>query len=201
MKLDVPVVGILRGVAPDFLGPLMAAAYAAGLQAIEVTYNTVGAEAMIRDHRGSVPDGRWLGMGTIRNLDEAKKAVAAGAMFIVTPNTDTEVIRYAAGRGVPVIAGGLSPTEVYTAWSAGAAMVKVFPAGAYGPEYIRDLRGPFDQIPLVAVGGVAYDNVNAYFEAGAAAVGVGTTLFGKQALRDQSARAVSDNVKKFLGQI
>lgn len=201
MKLDVPVVGILRGITPDFLGPLMAASYAAGLQAIEVTFNTEGAEAMVRTQRTSVPEGNWLGMGTIRNLDEAERAVAAGAMFIVTPNTDVEVIRFAKDRNIPVIAGALSPTEVYAAWSAGAAMVKVFPAGAYGPGYIRDLLGPFDQIPLVAVGGVTHDNVQAYFAAGAAAVGVGTTLFGKQALIDRSARAAGDHVQRFLNQI
>jgi len=201
MKLDVPVVGILRGIATDFLGPLMESAFAAGLQAIEVTFNTDGAEAMVRDNRDAVPAGKWLGMGTIRNLEEAHKAVAAGAMFMVTPNTDPTVIRFAADRKIPVIAGALSPTEVYAAWSAGAAMVKVFPCGAYGPGYIRDLRGPFDQIPLVAVGGVTRENVKAYFAAGAAAVGVGTTLFGKQALIDRSARAVGDHVRQFLDQI
>jgi len=201
MKLDIPVVGILRGITPDFLSPLMAASFSAGLQAIEVTFNTDGAEAMVRKQRASVPAGKWLGMGTIRNLDEAKRAVAADAMFIVTPNTDVDVIRFCTDQDIPVIAGALTPTEVYAAWSAGAAMVKVFPAGAYGPGYIRDLSGPFDQIPLVAVGGVTHDNVQAYFAAGAAAVGVGTTLFGKQALIDRSARAVGDHVQRFLNQI
>lgn len=201
MKLDVPVVGILRGITPDFFGPLMATAYAVGLQAIEVTFNTEGAENMVRAQRQSVPAGKWLGMGTIRNLDEAKKAVAAGAMFIVTPNTDADVIHFAVDQNVPVIAGALSPTEVYAAWSAGAAMVKVFPAGAYGPGYIRDLLGPFDRIPLVAVGGVTHANVKEYFTAGAAAVGVGTTLFGKQALIDRSVAAVGDHVQRFLNRI
>ena len=117
---------------------------------------------MVAEQRPNLPAGKLLGMGTIRNLDEARKAVTAGAMFLVTPNTDAAVIAYAAERRVPVIAGAFTPTEVYAAWSAGAAMVKVFPCGAYGPGYIRDLRGPFDQIPLVAVGGVTRENVKAY---------------------------------------
>ncbi|MBT8339170.1 MAG: bifunctional 4-hydroxy-2-oxoglutarate aldolase/2-dehydro-3-deoxy-phosphogluconate aldolase [Desulfatitalea sp.] len=199
MKLDVPVIGILRGVAPDFFGQLMMSAFAAGLQAMEVTFNTLSAIEMVRTHRTRVPAGKWLGMGTIRNLEEARKAVAAGAMFLVTPNVDPSVIRYAVSHGVPVIAGGLTPTEVYAAWSAGATMVKVFPCGGpHGPRYISDLRGPYDQIPLVAVGGITAENVNSYFEAGAAAVGVGATLFGKQALADHSPDAAGEHVRRFL---
>jgi len=198
MKLDVPVIGILRGVDYDFFGPLMDAAIDAGLQAIEVTFNTHRAEEMIQAHRSRVPAGRMLGMGTIRNLKEAQKAVDAGAMFMVTPNVDVRVIEYAVSRNVPVIAGGYTPTEVYTAWSAGAAMVKVFPCGSAGPQYIRELRGPFDQIPMVAVGGVRKETACAFLDAGATAVGVGGTLFGKAALQQQSPEAIYANVKDFL---
>ncbi|MDA8138146.1 MAG: bifunctional 4-hydroxy-2-oxoglutarate aldolase/2-dehydro-3-deoxy-phosphogluconate aldolase [Desulfobacteraceae bacterium] len=198
MRLEVPVIGILRGIAHDFFGPVMGAAFEAGLQAIEVTFNTDRAEEILRSHRPLVPPGKLLGMGTIRNLDEARKAVAAGAMFLVTPNTDVEVIRYAVSQGVPIIAGAFTPSEVYAAWSAGAQMVKVFPCGSIGPQYIRELRGPFDHIPLVAVGGVRQDNVKSYFEAGARAVGVGDSLFGPQALKQRSAQEIGLNVKKFL---
>lgn len=198
MQLDVPVIGILRGVAFDFFGEVMAAAFEAGLQAIEVTFNTEQAEEMVRTHRAGLPPGKLLGMGTIRNLSEARRAVAAGAMFLVTPNTDLEVIRYAVAHQVPIIAGGFTPTEVYAAWSAGAAMVKVFPCGTMGPQYIRELRGPFDRIPLVAVGGVRQDNVKAYFQAGARAVGVGDSLFGREALRGRIVHEIGANVGRFI---
>ena len=102
---------------------------------------------------------------------------------------------------VPVIAGGYTPTEVYAAWSAGATMVKVFPCGTVGPQYIRELRGPFDHIPLVAVGGVRKETLGAFFDAGAAAVGVGDTLFGKAALQQQSPEAIYACVKDFLNEI
>lgn len=199
MKFDAPVIGILRGVEHEFFGELMQISFVAGLTAIEVTMNTPGAAAMIREYRPAVPAGRWLGMGTIRNLEEARQAVEAGAMFLVTPNCDLSVIAYANGEQVPIVAGALTPTEVYAAWAAGADMVKVFPCGALGgPSYIRDLRGPFDRIPLAAVGGVTLHNLPEYFSAGANAVGVATSLFGGKALREKNLTELGQNVKNFM---
>jgi len=198
MKLTVPVIGILRGVDEDFFPDLMQTAFEAGLQAMEVTMNTAGAERIVARNLSRVPNGRLLGIGTVRNTEEAKRALNAGAEFIVTPNTDTRLIEYACGRNVPVIAGAFSPTEVYTAWSSGAQMVKVFPCGLLGPSYIRELRGPFDDIDLVAVGGVTLENLRGYFDAGVTAVGAGSALFGKTALQDRDLKKLSKHVKKFV---
>jgi len=137
-------------------------------------------------------------MGTIRNREEAEKAVDAGAMFLVTPNTDSGVIEYAVSRSVPVIAGALTPTEVYTAWSAGAAMIKIFPCRPFGPQYIRELHGPFEQIPLVAVGGVDTGNIKEYFASGVRAVGASTSLFGRQALAERNLDEIAKNVNTFI---
>ena len=201
MQLDIPVIGILRGIDADFFGEVMATAFANGLQAIEVTINTAGAEQIVGRFRASVPPGNLLGMGTIKNLEEARRAVAAGAMFIVTPNLDPQVIEFANRQQIPIIAGALTPTEVYAAWQAGADMVKVFPCGALGgPRYINELRGPFDHVPLAAVGGVTRDNVADYFAAGARAVGVSTSLFGREALRDRDIVRLGKEVQKFLEQ-
>ncbi len=198
MKLDVPVIGILRGVDSIFFQNVMDTSFASGLQAIEITMNTEHALQIVSLHRAAVPPGKLLGMGTIRNIGEAKKAVEAGAMFLVTPNTDTKVIEYAKSNSVPVISGALTPTEVYTAWSAGADMVKVFPCQAFGPQYIRELRGPYEQIPLVAVGGVDLDNIKGYFAAGVRAVGASTSLFGRKALMEHNLEEIAQNVKKFI---
>lgn len=198
MKFDVKVIGILRGVDPAFFPEILHGSFAAGLQALEVTMNTSGAAEMIVAARDAVPQGHFLGMGTIRNLREAEQAVQAGAMFLVSPNCDLEVIAYAKRHNVPIIVGALTPTEVYTAWVAGAMMVKVFPCSSFGPNYIKELLGPFDQISLVAVGGVTMSNVLDYFLAGAKAVGVGASLFGKEALQQRDARQVSGNVRKFM---
>jgi 2-dehydro-3-deoxyphosphogluconate aldolase/(4S)-4-hydroxy-2-oxoglutarate aldolase len=198
MELTTPVIGILRGISADFFGPLLDAAFQGGLQAIEVTSNTPQAEAMIAAQRPRVPQGRLLGMGTVCNLDTARRAVDAGAMFLVTPNTDEKVIDFAIARNIPIVAGAFTPTEVHTAWACGADWIKVFPCTQMGPRYIRDLLGPFDQVPLVAVGGVTMENVGDYLRAGARAVGVGTSLFGRQAIADQLPEDIVFNVKSFL---
>jgi len=198
MEFTVPVIGILRGVDETFFPDLMTAAFDAGLQAMEVTLNTAGAERIVGKNLPRVPKGKYLGMGTVRNIDEARRAVETGASFIVTPNTDVGVIEYARGRNVPVIAGAFSPTEVYTAWNCGAWMVKVFPSGLLGPSYIRELRGPFDDVDLVAVGGVTPDNLRDYFDAGVRAVGASSALFGKTALREKDVKKLSMHVRKFI---
>lgn len=200
LTLTAPVIGILRGVLESHFGNIMKASFEAGLDAIEVTMNTPGAPGIIERNRKGLAPGKWLGMGTIRNLDEAKTASDAGAMFFVTPNTDVDVIAFAVSRNIPVIAGALTPSEVYRAWSAGADMVKVFPAGVFGPGYMKDLHGPFDNIPLVAVGGVTVENVREFLDAGALAVGVGNSLFGKQALKENSWSDVGVSVAKFIDQ-
>ena len=199
LSLTVPVIGILRGVPGDFFKELMPACFEAGLDAIEVTVNTPNAFEIIAANRAKVPPGKLLGMGTVRNLAEARLAVDAGAMFLVSPNLDIEVIAYAADLQLPTVTGALTPTEVYEAWSNGAAMVKVFPCGAMGgPRYIKELRGPFDPIPLVAVGGVERDNLAQYFAAGATAVGVSSSLFGKQALAEKNLNMLTKNVKEYI---
>lgn len=199
MQLDVPVIGILRGIEGDFFCEVMQISFAAGLTALEITMNTLGAEKIVREYIPAVPGGKLLGMGTIRTLEEAKRAVAAGAMFLVTPNLDTRVIEYANAENIPIVVGALTPSEIFTAWSAGATMVKVFPCGSLGGSaYIRDLRGPFEQIALCAVGGVSLKNLPEYFEAGAAAVGVATSLFGGKALREKNLPELALNVKNFI---
>lgn len=198
MLLDVPVIGILRGVEGTFFRNLMDASFRAGLQAIEITMNTAEVLQIVSDNLPAVPPGKLLGVGTVRNLSEAKRAVGVGAMFLVTPNTDTTVIEYARANAIPVIAGALTPTEVYTAWSAGADMVKIFPCRAFGPDYLRELQGPYEQISLVAVGGVDLNNVQKYFKAGAKAVGVGSALFGRRAFMEKDLSAIGKNVQAFI---
>jgi 2-dehydro-3-deoxyphosphogluconate aldolase/(4S)-4-hydroxy-2-oxoglutarate aldolase len=199
MQLEVPIIGILRGISAGFFAPLMQAAFGAGLQAIEITMNTEGAEEIVAANRAKVPPGKDLGMGTIRSVTEAERGAEAGAMFFVTPNYNPEVIKFAKRVNIPVIAGGLTPTEVYNAWQAGASMVKVFPCRALGgPQYIRELLGPFDNIPLVAVGGVSLDNLEEYLKAGVSGVGIGVPLFGHQAIIDQDLEAVFKNVATFV---
>ncbi len=198
-QLDVPVVGILRGVGARFFSQVMKTSFDAGLQAIEITLNTEHALDILKENIPRVPDGHFLGAGTVCCLEEAEKAIEAGAMFLVTPNVNLEVIKYAVSRNIAVIAGALTPTEIYNAWQAGAAMIKVFPCQVMGgAQYIKEIRGPFDSIPLCAVGGVTKETVQDYFNAGVHAVGVSSALFGKEALASENLEALFENVKKFI---
>lgn len=199
LQLEIPVIGILRGISADEFRNIMQTSFAAGLQAIEVTMNTQDAERIVAANRAHVPAGCYLGLGTVRNVEEAQRAYEAGAMFFVTPNLDSRVMEFARSKTIPVIAGALTPSEIYKAWAAGATMVKVFPSRALGgPAYIRELRGPFDSIPLVAVGGVTITNVSEYLQAGANAVGVGISLFGEQAVKNGDWNTVGRNVQELV---
>lgn len=201
-NLTMPVIGILRGVEAAFFRQIVLESHEAGLQAIEVAMNTVGGLKMVEECRPLLGEGQLLGMGTICTVQEAGEAIDAGAMFLVTPSFSADVIEYAKVRSVPVVAGALTPTEIYDAWKSGAAMVKVFPCQAMGgPAYIKDLRGPFDDIPLVAVGGVTFSNLKEYFSAGTQAVGVSTALFGKQALVEKDLRALTASIEKFCAAV
>jgi 2-dehydro-3-deoxyphosphogluconate aldolase / (4S)-4-hydroxy-2-oxoglutarate aldolase len=198
MNLDIPAIGILRGVEANFFGELMQGSFNAGLQAIEITMNTKDAEKIINRYRASVPPGKLLGAGTVRNMEEARIAVENGAMFLVTPIVDLKIIEYAKKNSIPVIMGALTPTEVYSAWSAGADMIKVFPIHFFGPQYLKDLLGPFENLPLMAVGGITSETVNEYFTCGARAVGVSSSLFGREALKNKDLKKIIENVKKFV---
>jgi 2-dehydro-3-deoxyphosphogluconate aldolase/(4S)-4-hydroxy-2-oxoglutarate aldolase len=140
-----------------------------------------------------------VGAGTVTDAETAKRAADAGAEFVVTPCLVPEVIDAVRNAGVAVLPGGLTPTEIFAAFSAGADMVKVFPAqNVGGAAYLRALRGPFPDIPLVPTGGVTLDNIRAMFDAGAAAVGVGSELISKEALARRDYAAIGALAAKFL---
>ena len=141
--------------------------------------DTPGAVEVLESLRSRVPANALLGAGTVTDVAGAEAALAAGASFIVTPNIDLEVIRTVRAHGIPVMPGALSPTEIWTAMKAGADLVKVFPASAVGPAYFRELRGPFEKIPLMASGGVNLENAAEFIKFGVDALGLGGALIPK----------------------
>ena len=151
---------------------------ATGVPAFEVTLQGDGAYDAIRALRAGLGDRLLIGAGTVLDVEGAAAAVDAGATFLVMPVTDVGVVGWGAERGVPVFPGALSPTEVLTAWRAGASAIKLFPASVGGAALLRELRGPFPDIPLMPTGGVTADNARSLIEAGAVAVGVGSWLAG-----------------------
>ena len=143
-----------------------------------------------------------VGAGTVTDAETARRAVDAGAEFIVTPCLVPEVIDAAHRANVAVLPGALSPTEVVEAFRAGGDMVKIFPVQSVGgAAYLRALRGPFPDIPFVPTGGVTLENLAEMFKAGAAAVGVGTELISKDALERRDYAAIAARAKQFLAAV
>lgn len=151
-----------------------------GVRLLEVSLVTTDAFHVIAEVARLAPDGCVIGAGTVLSHDDVARAQDSGARFMVTPAV-TEAVAESVARGIPVLAGVLTPTEVVTAMNLGASAVKLFPAGAGGPAYLRALRGPLPGVPFVPVGGVDAALAAEYFAAGAVAVGVGSPLLGDAA--------------------
>jgi 2-dehydro-3-deoxyphosphogluconate aldolase/(4S)-4-hydroxy-2-oxoglutarate aldolase len=139
-----------------------------------------------------------VGAGTVLDPETARAVILAGAEFIVSPNLNLKVIEVCHRYGKVVIPGTLTPTEILTAWEAGADIVKVFPAGALGPGYLRDIKGPFPQIRLTPTGGVNLENTPDFIRAGAVAVSVGTSLVDRKAVSQRRYDIITENARKFV---
>lgn len=150
----------------------------AGIRSVELTLTTPGTFdrwAVLRDRYEPVLD---LGIGTVTTAADLARAIEVGAAYAVTPITSPALVSQAADAGMPIVPGGLTPTELHASWAAGASAVKIFPAGQVGPSYLKDLRGPFPGIQVMPSGGVDLDGVAAWLEAGAIAASVGGPLLG-----------------------
>ncbi|MEI7024891.1 bifunctional 4-hydroxy-2-oxoglutarate aldolase/2-dehydro-3-deoxy-phosphogluconate aldolase [Paenibacillus sp. y28] len=192
------VIAIVRGIEEKHIVGVAHALLAGGVTVMEVTLNTPGATGMITRLQQELGDRMYIGAGTVLDTEDAERAMAAGASFLVTPNTDEAVIRLAVQRGIPIYPGAMTPTEVVKAWKAGAAAVKIFPTTSLGLSYIKELQGPLSHIPMVAVGGVGEHNIADFIRAGCCAVGVGSTLFDKQAIAEGRYEAVTEKAKALL---
>lgn len=188
------VVAIARRLSTTEVAGLAEALLAGGIGAFELTLNDPEdrslaaietAATYAAGSRGSLA----IGAGTVLSVDAARRAVDAGATFLVAPHLDPEVVAWAAERGIPMLPGAATATEVLAAWRAGAAAVKVFPASAVGPSFLRELRGPFPGIPLQPTGGITVDDAGDYIRVGAIAVGMGSWLFAGRTPESVTGRA------------
>lgn len=195
------VVAIVRHVPADRIGPLARALHAGGVRAIEVTLNTEGAVEAIGHLAAELPRDVAIGAGTVMTAGDVAAAVDAGAAFIVCPHTDDEVIGAARARRVPVLPGAYTPSEIVRAWKAGAAMVKLFPASNGGPRYLREVRAPLADIPIVPTGGVALDNAADFVRAGAVAIGVGSALTPRDRIAAGDWSAITDLAARFVAAV
>jgi 2-dehydro-3-deoxyphosphogluconate aldolase/(4S)-4-hydroxy-2-oxoglutarate aldolase len=175
------VVAIGRYVAQSKVRATVEALAAGGVRALELTLNEPEDDALraIEAAARVGPElGVEIGAGTVLSIEAAGRALNAGATFLVMPHLDVELVRWAAERAIPALPGCATPTEVLSAWRAGAAAVKVFPASSLGPSFVRECRGPFPGLPLLPTGGVNLDNTPAFIAAGAIGVGLGGWLLG-----------------------
>ena len=172
---------------------------AGGISIVEITMTVPGAVGVIRELTKNAGTEILVGAGTVLNAEVARQCVDAGAEFLVSPGFHRGMVEFAAREGKLVMAGALTPTEVITAWEAGADFVKVFPCGNVGgAKYIKALRGPLPQIPLVPTGGVNLETAGDFIEAGAAALGVGGELVAAGALKRGNTEIIVENARKFL---
>lgn len=169
---------VARARSAEDYDPVLEVLIDAGIRSVELTLTTPGTIEHLPRLIDRFGDDVDLGIGTVTDTDQLRRAVDAGARYLVTPITVPALLAAAVEAGVPLVPGGFTPTELFASWSAGASAVKVFPAGRLGAGYVKDLRGPFPDIEVVPSGGVDLESAAQWLAAGAAAVSVGCPLLG-----------------------
>jgi 2-dehydro-3-deoxyphosphogluconate aldolase/(4S)-4-hydroxy-2-oxoglutarate aldolase len=195
------VVAVIRLKDGKTLSAVVDALMAGGLRVLEVTMTVPGAVELIRELAPALPEGFLLGAGTVLDADTVDRVVDAGARFVVSPVFRRAVIERGHQRGVPVMPGCFSPTEILEAWDAGADVVKVFPATALGPGFFKDVRGPLPHVKLMPTGGVTLDNAGEWIRAGAVAVGVGSALLDAAAIASGRFEVLTANARRIVASV
>src|SRR5438445_5830410 len=190
---EIGVVPVVRASSPEQALLAAEAVCKGGIPIVEVTMTVPGAVEVIRELRKRSAPEVLTGAGTVLDVEMARRCLNAGAQFLVSPGVSIPIVEFAVREGVLIMAGALTPTEVITAWSAGSDFVKIFPCGLVGgARYIKALKGPLPQVPLVPTGGVNLNTAAESIEAGAAALGAGRELVAGKP------EAIAENARKFL---
>jgi 2-dehydro-3-deoxyphosphogluconate aldolase/(4S)-4-hydroxy-2-oxoglutarate aldolase len=195
--LECGIAAVVRGESEEQILKAIEAALQGGVNVIEVTFTVPNPLQIIETLAARVSDDVILGAGTVLTPEMALSAVDAGARFIVSPSTNLVTIEMAKSRGVPVFPGALTPTEVITAWQAGGDVIKIFPANVMGPSYLKDLHGPFPDIPFMPTGGVDLSTARSWLEAGAVCLGVGGALIDKKLMAAGDFGEITSRARRF----
>lgn len=197
--MEIGIVPVVRASSPREARIAADAVCEGGIPIVEITMTVPGAIEVIQELTKSSSHDVLVGAGTVINAEAARRCLDAGAQFLVSPGLNLQVIRLAQAEGKLMMAGALTPTEVITAWEGGSDFVKVFPCGQVGgAKYIKALKGPLPQVPLVPTGGVNLNTAAEFLEAGAAALGVGGELVQAEALKSNHPEIIVENARKFL---
>jgi 2-dehydro-3-deoxyphosphogluconate aldolase/(4S)-4-hydroxy-2-oxoglutarate aldolase len=195
------VVAVIRLKNPAKLRAAVDAMAEGGVRVLEVTMTVPGAIDLIRAIAPTLPAGFLLGAGTVTDAETARAVIEAGASFVVGPIFRPDVVAACHAHDVPAMPGCFSPTEIFAAHQAGADIVKVFPATALGPQFIKDVRAPLPQVKLMPTGGVTLDNAGDWIRAGAVAVGLGSALLDANAIDADKWDVITANARRVVASV
>jgi len=196
---EIGVVAVIRADNPSDLIEVGRALYAGGVNHIEITMTVPGALGVIEKAVSALEDlGVCIGAGTVLDGETARQAILAGAGYIVSPVFRPQIVAVCKRYSVAVMPGAMTPREVLEAWEAGADVVKIFPAGVGGPQFFRDLKGPFPHIEIMPTGAVNRETAPQFIKAGACAVGVGGELAGKPLIVARDYATITQNARDFV---
>ena len=192
------LVAVIRGPSPELTVKMVEALIAGGVSGIEITYSTPNAEQVVRLLDQRFGEQIVLGMGTLTVPAQAEAAKAAGARFLVSPICEPSLGKAMVATGLATMIGALTPTEVFGAFQMGSDVVKIFPGSLTGPAYVKALKGPFPQIPMMPTGGVSASNVGEWFAAGVFGVGAGSELCPPALAKEGKFAEIIQKAKEFV---
>jgi 2-dehydro-3-deoxyphosphogluconate aldolase / (4S)-4-hydroxy-2-oxoglutarate aldolase len=196
---EVGIVPVIRANSPELAQRAAEAVLAGGVSVFEITMTVPGAIKLISSLAERFRGRALVGAGTVLTADEARACIDAGACFIVSPGLDLPTVELSLARDTAIMPGALTPTEVITAWKAGADMVKIFPCSAMGgAKYLRALKAPLPAVKLLPTGGVSLATAHEYIEAGASALGVGAELVDLEALKADQDHVLTERARQLI---
>jgi len=195
------IIAVIRNLPKEKAIDLADALISSGIRTLEVTVENKDAYEIIELLSKKYSKEIVIGAGTVLDSSSAQLAISKGADFILSPNFNPEVVKTVLRYGKVVVPGVMTPTEMMNAMECGADMVKIFPASVLGIQFIKDVKGPFPQIPIIPTGGIDLTNIGSFIEAGVEAVGVGGSLLNKQAIKDSNFDLIKETASKFVEQV
>jgi 2-dehydro-3-deoxyphosphogluconate aldolase/(4S)-4-hydroxy-2-oxoglutarate aldolase len=195
------LLAVLRGPSPDLTLKMVEALIAGGVTGIEITFTTPNALEVVRSLDQEYGSGITLGMGTLTKPTQAEEAKSAGASFLVSPHIDEDLAKSMTDSGLPVMMGAFTPSEVMKGWNLKSDVIKIFPGSLGGPGYMKALKGPFPDIPMMPTGGVSESNLGEWFSAGTFAVGAGSKLCPKELALEGEFQKITEIAKRYVAAI
>jgi 2-dehydro-3-deoxyphosphogluconate aldolase/(4S)-4-hydroxy-2-oxoglutarate aldolase len=195
------VLAVVRLMDPDEALPVIEALLKGGVSGIEITLSTPNTFDVIQTISTEFSDDAFVGIGSVTNIEQADKAIQAGAKYVVCPIFKPEILTFTKEQGVPTIPGCFSPTEIQTAWESGAEVIKVFPADCLGMGFFKGILAPLPYLNLIPTGGVSLTNAGDWLNAGAYAVGIGSALMDKKAISEKKYDQLTINAELLMQSI